>query len=192
MTPDSSRNIKTPIYLSELIILKSMIINKYEYYAKQAKKEGFEQISAIFTETLTQKKNHIKTIYRLLESQQTEVTIEQKFSAIGSTIENLTDSLLLENELIRKIENFNTVIWAEGRKKEHTKLKLFLQISEFYVERFSKLLENIKQDKVFKKDQKVKWICRKCGLIYESTNALHNCPGCEHPQAYFEMLAENY
>jgi rubrerythrin len=71
-------------------------------------------------------------------------------------------------------------------------LKLFRQIKDFYAERFEKLASNIENGTVFKKDKKVKWICRKCGLIYESERALKNCPGCEHPQAYFEILAENY
>ena len=192
MDPNPPKNNRTSVYLSDIIIIKSLIINKYEYFAKQAKKEGYEQISAIFVETLTQQKNHIKTLFRLLEGKQPEITVHLGFSAIGSTAENLAEAIRSEKELVEKIEGYNIDIWEDGMKKEHTKLKLFAQISQFYSERFSKLAENIETGQVFRKDQKVKWICRKCGLIYESTHALHNCPGCEHPQAYFEVLAENY
>ncbi len=192
MESESYKNNKTSTYLAEIIILKSQIITKYEYYAKQAKKEGFEQINSIFLETLNQEKNHIKTIFRLLKGQNPEVTMVINSSVIGTTVENLKDAINSEKEIVSKIEEYNKVIWEEGNKKEFTKLKLFEQISSFYIERFMKFSSNIENGTVFKKDKKVKWICRKCGLIHESLSALHNCPGCEHPQAYFEVLAENY
>ena len=89
-------------------------------------------------------------------------------------------------------EEFERIAWEEGFKQAATKLKLFRRIKSFYQERYEKLIFNIEEGIVFKRDKKVKWICRKCGLIYESERALKNCPGCEHPQAYFEILAENY
>ena len=89
-------------------------------------------------------------------------------------------------------DEFEKTAWNEEFKQIATKLKLFRQIKRFYAERFEKLATNIENGTVFKKDKKVKWICRKCGLIFESDRELKNCPGCEHPQAYFEILAENY
>ncbi len=178
--------------ISNLLLIKSQLIQKYTYFAKQAKKEGFEQISAIFTETLTQQTNHVKTLFRLLEGTNARAELMLSIPKIGSTAANLQDSIQSEHHVISVINEILPVAWDAGLKKEHTKLKLFLQISQFYEQRFAKLLTNIQEDTVFRKEEKVKWICRKCGLIYESERALHNCPGCEHPQAYFEILAENY
>jgi len=185
-------NIITPQNLLQILLTKSQLIQKYEYFAKQAKKDGFEQISAIYTETLTQQTNHVKTLFRLLEGHQLSSTIDLFIPKIGNTIENLKDAINSELHLVSLIESALPVAWEEEQKKAHTKIKLFLQISRFYQSRFGKLLENIETGTVFRKKEKVKWICRKCGLIYEGERALHNCPGCEHPQAYFEILSENY
>ncbi len=182
----------TPENLLQIMLTKSQLIQKYEYFAKQAKKDGFEQISSIFLETLTQQTNHVKTLFRLLEGAAVSSSLNLFIPKIGSTAENLLDAIQSEKQIIGLIENAMPVAWNEERKKAHTKIKLFLQISQFYQNRFEKLHQNIETDMVFKKDEKVKWICRKCGLIYESERALHNCPGCEHPQAYFEILSENY
>lgn len=178
--------------ISSLLLFKSQLVQKYTYFAKQAKKDGFEQISAIFTETLTQQTNHVKTLFRLLEGSTAQCDIAIPIPKIGSTPENLKDAVSSENQIMLTISEVLPIAWEAGLKKEHTKLKLFLQISEFYENRFRKLLSNIENDSVFRKEEKVKWICRKCGLIYESERALHNCPGCEHPQAYFEIFVENY
>lgn len=192
METNQTIHLYTPENLLHIMLTKSQLIQKYEYFAKQAKKDGFEQISSIFTETLTQQTNHVKTLFRLLEGTAVSSNINLYIPKIGSTAENLLDAIQSEKQIIGLIENAMPVAWNEEQKKAHTKIKLFLQISQFYQNRFEKLHHNIETDRVFKKDEKVKWICRKCGLIYESERALHNCPGCEHPQAYFEILSENY
>ena len=87
---------------------------------------------------------------------------------------------------------FEKTAWEEGFKSIATKFNLIAKIEQFHELRFKRLLENIDSQMVFKKDEKVKWICRKCGYVHESKSALQNCPACEHPQAYFEILAENY
>jgi len=147
----------------------------------------------LFAETAEQKKSHTKTMFRFLEGCELQVTSTFKAEPIGTTPENLKAAFEAENSqlemLYAEAEQF---AWDEGFKQVATKLKLFRQIKKFYAERFEKLAANIENETVFKKDKKVKWICRKCGLIYESDRALKNCPGCEHPQAYFEILAENY
>ena len=174
-------------------ILESQATQKYQWYAKVAIKEGYQQIGAIFLETAEQKKSHCKTLFRLLEGCEVEVTATLIAEPIGNTLDCLKDALTAENEQETKYYSaFENKAWEEGFKKAATKLKLFRQIKNFYASRFAKLVANIENVEVFIRKKKVKWICRKCGLIYESERALKNCPGCEHPQAYFEILSENY
>jgi len=172
---------------------ETQAIQKYLWFAKVATKEGYQQIAAIFIETAEQKKSHTKTLFRFLEGCEPEVITTFKAETIGTTLENLKASYEAENmQHSTLFAEFEQSAWDEGFKQVATKLKLFRRIKKFYAERFEKLAANIENGTVFKKDKKVKWICRKCGLIYESERALKNCPGCEHPQAYFEILAENY
>ncbi len=168
-------------------------IRRCEIFAKQAKKEGFEQISAIFLEVAEQKRSHTKTFYRFLDT--CEVDLNISFSSLPYP--DLLDMLKISSEDELKesehtFEEMERAAWEEGFKGIATKFKLFRKIKLFYHERYSKLLSNLEEGKVFERDEKVKWICRKCGFIYESNRALKNCPACEHPQAYFEILAENY
>jgi len=178
--------------VAALYLLKLQAINQYEFFAKQAQKDGYQQISAIFTETHTQMRNHAKTLFRFLEDSEPTVNLQVKSPGIGDTTENLMAAVANEKDMLTLLKQCEDLAWSEEQKKIATKLKLFSQISQFYLDRFEKLLKNIEEGNVFKKEKKVKWICRKCGLIHESERALHNCPGCEHPQAYFEVLAENY
>lgn len=177
----------------QVFAIETQAIQKYLWFAKAASKEGYEQIAAIFTETAEQKKSHAKTLFRLLEGCELQVTSTYKAEPIGTTRENLEAASKAENEQTELLyAEAEQSAWNDGYKQAATKLKLFRQIKKFYANRFEKLASNIENGTVFKKDKKVKWICRKCGLIYESDRALKNCPGCEHPQAYFELLAENY
>jgi rubrerythrin len=183
----------TALNISKAFAAETQAIQKYQWFAKIAVKEGYQQIAAIFTETAEQKKSHSKTLFRFLEGCEMEVTTSFKAEALGTTLENLKAAIDAENDQYSLLfSEAEQVAWDEGLKQIATKLKLFRQIKKFYAERFGKLASNIENDTVFKKDKKVKWMCRKCGLIYESERALKNCPGCEHPQAYFEVLAENY
>jgi rubrerythrin len=183
----------TAQHVMKAFAIETQAIQKYLWFAKVATKEGYQQIAAIFTETAEQKKSHSKTFFRFLEGCEIEITAAFKAEPIGTTLENLNAASKAEklqhSELFSEYEQ---VAWAEGYKQIATKLKLFRQIKNFYAQRFEKLAANIENGTIFKRDKKVKWICRKCGLIFESENALKNCPGCEHPQAYFEILAENY
>lgn len=184
---------RTALNLMSAFALETQAIQKYLWFAKVATKEGYQQIAAIFTETAEQKKSHTKTLFRFLEGCELEVTSTFKTEPIGTTSENLKASVAAETHQHEvQLAEFESIAWEEGYKQIATKLKLFRQIKKFYAERFAKLAENIENGTVFRKEKKVKWICRKCGLIYESDRALKNCPGCEHPQAYFEVLAENY
>jgi rubrerythrin len=172
---------------------ESMAISRYEYYAKVAKREGYEQIAAIFEETAEQEKSHAKTFYRFIEGSTVDVNACYPVALIGTTIENLKASLEGEHEEWSEVyAAFEKTAWEEGFKDIATQFKLIATIEKFHEERFSMLLDNIKKGKVFKREKKVKWQCRKCGFIHESKTALQNCPACGHQQAYFEILAENY
>jgi rubrerythrin len=179
--------------LIQALAIETQAIQKYSWFAKQAKKDGFEQMAAIFLEVAEQKKSHTKTFFRFLESVSVEMNSTFSVPPIGNTPENLKQGSSSElSEAIELYALFEKVAWDEGFKQIATKFKLFRQIKTFYSQRFNILADNIVNDRVFRREKKVKWICRKCGLIYESEHALKNCPGCEHPQAYFEILAENY
>ena len=183
----------TAINLIQALAIETQTIQKYSWFAKQAKKDGFEQMAAIFLEIAEQKKSHTKTIFRFLESISVEMNSTFAIPPIGTTLDNLRQAASSEhNEAIELYAQFEKTAWDEGFKQIATKLKLFRQIKTFYSQKFNILADNIVNDRVFRREKKVKWICRKCGLIYESERALKNCPGCEHPQAYFEILAENY
>ncbi|HEX7411208.1 MAG TPA: ferritin family protein [Bacteroidales bacterium] len=183
----------TAINLIQALAIETQTIQKYSWFAKQAKKDGFEQMAAIFLEIAEQKKSHTKTIFRFLESISVKMNSTFAIPPIGSTLDNLRQAASSEqNEAIELYAQFEKTAWDEGFKQIATKLKLFRQIKTFYSQKFNILADNIVNDRVFRREKKVKWICRKCGLIYESERALKNCPGCEHPQAYFEILAENY
>lgn len=183
----------TAQHVMQAFAIETQTIQKYLWFAKVATKEGYHQIAAIFTETAEQKKSHTKTLFRFLEGCELEITSTFKAESIGTTLDNLRTAFKAEkHQSSDLLSEYEQVAWDAGFKQIATKLKLFRQIKNFYAERFEKLASNIENGTVFKKDKKVKWICRKCGLIFESDRALKNCPGCEHPQAYFEILAENY
>lgn len=184
---------KTELNVARAWMIESANIRRCEIFAKQAKNDGYEQISAILSEVAEQKRSHTKTLYKFLENSQVEISLPFNSKGIGGVLECLLESAETESaEADGLFEQFEQIAWEEGFKGIATKFKLFRRIKQFYHERYAILAQNIEEGKVFKRDKKVKWICRKCGLIYESERALKNCPGCEHPQAYFEILAENY
>jgi rubrerythrin len=179
--------------LIQALAIETQTIQRYSWFAKQAKKDGYEQMAAILLEVEEQKKSHTKTLFRFLEGISVELNFACSIPTIGDTLDNLRQAVASENsEAAGLFVQFEKTAWDEGFKQIATKFKLFRQIKIFYADRFNALSENITNDRVFRREKKVKWICRKCGLIYESERALKNCPGCEHPQAYFEILAENY
>jgi rubrerythrin len=179
--------------LIQALAIETQTIQKYTWFAKQAKKDGYEQMAAIFMEVAEQKKSHTKTMFRFLEGLTAELNSTFTIPPISATLENLQSVVAFENKEANELYVvFEKTAWDEGFKQIATKFKLFRQIKLFYANRFNTFADNIVNDHVFRREKKVKWICRKCGLIYESERALKNCPGCEHPQAYFEILVENY
>ncbi len=172
---------------------ESQARNRYTYFAKQAGKEGFVQISDIFAETADQEKEHAKRLFKLLEGGEVEITGAFPAGVIGTTLENLKESAAGENyEHTTMYPEF-----AETAKKEGFEAiaVIFMAIAvaeKQHEKRYVDLMKNIEADRVFKRGESVKWRCRNCGYLYEGDQAPEMCPACAHPQAHFELLGENW
>ena len=172
---------------------ESQAKNRYTFFAKIAKTEGYEQIAEIFAKTALEEESHAKIFFKFFEGGPIEITATYPAGKLGTTPENLLAAAEGENEEWTKIYlEFAEIAKEEGFTKIATKFKLISQVEAEHEKRFRKLLKNIEEGKVFKKEKKVKWVCRKCGYVHEGENALENCPLCEHPKAYFEEMQENY
>jgi len=172
---------------------ESQAKNRYEFAAKVAKEEGYEQIAGIFSETALQEQQHAKRFFRFLEGGMLEITATYPAGKTESTKENLLAAAEGEHEECTLLyPEFAKVAEAEGFTQVATAFKAIAQAEKGHEDRYRKLLENIMQDKVFQRGEKVFWYCRKCGYIHFGTKALKNCPACGHPEAYFELLATNY
>ena len=154
--------------------------NKYTYFASVAKKEGYEQISAFFLETADNEKEHAKLWFKRLQG-------------IGDTMENLNSAAAGENyEWTSMYKEFAEVARAEGFDDIAEQMDHVAAVEKHHEERYLQLLENIKDGKVFKREQTCHWICRNCGYVLEGDTAPEKCPACVHPQAYFQLWMENY
>lgn len=175
---------------------ESQARNRYTYFASVAKKEGDEQISAIFTETADNEKEHAKVFFKHLEKSNglpVEITASYPAGKIGTTKENLFAAANGEKEEWEKLyPEFEKIARKEGFKDIAESFKQIAEVEEKHEKRYRKLLKNIEEGKVFKKDKVVKWICRNCGYVHEGKEAPEVCPACKHPQAYYELLKENY
>ena len=172
---------------------ESQAKNRYTFFAKQAKKEGFEQIAAFFEETAQNEEQHAKIFFRFLEGGPVEITATYPAGVIGTTAENLKAAAAGEKEEWSELyPEFAKTASSEGFSMVATAWKLIAQVEEHHEKRYRKLLNNMEKNRVFEKEEKVYWVCRKCGYVHFGTRALQNCPACQHPQAYFEVLVENY
>ncbi len=175
---------------------ESQARNRYTYFASVAKKEGLEQISAIFLETAENEKEHAKIFFKHLEKlngEHLEITASYPAGKIGTTSENLLAAANGEKEEWGKLyPEFEKVAREEGFKDIADSFKEIAEVEEQHEKRYRKLLENVKNNSVFKKDKVVKWKCRNCGYVHEGKDAPKLCPACKHPQAYYEVLEENY
>lgn len=172
---------------------ESQARNRYTYFASVAKKEGFEQISAIFLETADNEKEHAKVFFQYLEGG--EVIIEAAYPAgkIGTTKENLLAAAEGEKmEWGTLYPEFERVAREEGFPEIADSFKEIAEVEQQHEKRYRKLLENLENNTVFRKDRVVKWKCRNCGYVHEGVEAPKVCPACKHPQAYYELLSENY
>jgi rubrerythrin len=172
---------------------ESQARNKYTYYASAAKKEGYVQISAIFTETADQEKEHAKRLFKFLEGG--EVMIQAAFPAgvISSTSDNLKEALDGEtHEWTEMYPSFAKTAREEGFDAIATVFESIAIAEKQHARRYEKLKNNVDGKKVFKKDKAVIWRCLNCGYITEAVEAPKACPACAHPQEYFEVMAENW
>ena len=172
---------KTEANLATAFAGESQARNKYTYYASKAKKEGFEQIAALFTETANNEKEHAKIWFKLLHD------------GIADTATNLKDAAAGENyEWTDMYATFAKEAKEEGFDKIAYLFEEVAKIEKSHEERYLALLDNVENDKVFKKGDKVVWVCANCGHLYVGDKAPGVCPVCSHPQAYFQLEAKNY
>lgn len=172
---------------------ESQARNRYTYFESVARKEGFEQIAAIFEETANNEKEHAKVFFKHLEGG--DVVIEAGYPAgkIGTTAENLLAAAEGEKmEWGTLYPEFEKVAREEGFNEIADSFKEIAEVEEKHEKRYRKLLENVKNKTVFKKDKVVKWKCRNCGYVHEGIEAPKECPACKHPQSFYELLCENY
>ncbi|MDP4185850.1 MAG: rubrerythrin family protein [Bacteroidota bacterium] len=184
---------KTEQNLLKAFAGESQARNRYEFFAKVAKEEGYEQISAIFQQTATQEKAHAKRFFKFLEGNLTEITATYPAGRIGTTVENLKASADGENEEWTDLyPEFAAIAEEEGFVKVAVAFKAIAQVEARHEKRYRKLLQNVEENKVFQKDEEVEWVCRECGFVHKGKSAPKNCPSCLHSQAYFEVNSENY
>ena len=166
---------------------------RYTYFASVAKKEGYEQIAAIFTETADQEKEHAKRMFKWLEGGMVEITASYPAGVIGTTAENLKAAAAGENEeWTADYPHFADVADEEGFPAIAAMYRNIAIAEKAHEERYLAFLNNIENDTVFKKEGETVWQCRNCGFVHEGTEAPKACPACLHPQAYFEVKKTNY
>ncbi len=189
----SIKGTRTELNLLKAFAGESQARNRYTFFASAAKKEGFEQISGIFTETADNEKEHAKVFFKYLEGGDTEITASYPAGKIGTTAENLLAAA--EGELMEwgtLYPEFAKIADEEGFADVAESFRQIAEVEAHHEKRYRKLLENVNGFKVFKKDGVVMWKCRNCGYVYEGAEAPLECPACKHPQAYYELLCENY
>ncbi len=173
---------------------ESQARNRYTMFAKIAKKEGYEQIAALFLETAEQELQHAKVFFRYLETgEAVEITAMYPAGIEGTTKENLKAAAMGEHEEWADLyPEFAKVAEEEGFKDIAVSYKMIAKVEAEHEKRYLKLLDNIEKDRVFEKEDKIEWMCRNCGFVHTGKKALKNCPACQHPEAYFEIHATNY
>jgi len=172
---------------------ESQARNRYTFFASAAKKEGYEQISAIFLETADNEKEHAELFFKLLEGGMTEITASYPAGVIGTTAENLKEAADGEKlEWGTLYPDFAAVAEKEDFEEIANTFRMVAKVEKEHERRYRKLLANIEQGKVFKKDKIIKWKCRNCGHVYEGSEAPERCPVCDHTRSYFEVWCENY
>jgi rubrerythrin len=184
---------KTEQNLLKAFAGESQARNRYTYFAGQAKKEGYEQIGAIFAETADNEKEHAQVFFNHLEGGPAEITATYPAGKTGTTAENLLAAAEGEKEEWTMLyPDFAGIAEAEGFADVGTSFREIAEVEEQHERRYRKLLANVKSGKVFSRDTPVLWHCRNCGYIHEGPTAPDECPACKHAQAYYELWAETY
>lgn len=172
---------------------ESQARNRYTFFASVARKEGYEQIANIFTETAGNEKEHAEIFFKYLKGGDLEITAAYPAGLIGKTEANLkaaADGEKMEWSVL--YAEFEKTAREEGFEDIATSFKEIAEVEEFHEKRYRKLAKNVASGEVFKKNKTVKWHCTNCGYIHEGPEAPDVCPACKHTQAYYELLAENY
>jgi rubrerythrin len=189
----SIKGTKTEQNLLKSFAGESQARNRYEFFAKAARTEGYEQIGAIFEETANQERVHAKRFFKFLEGGMVEITASYPAGKIGTTKENLKAAAEGEHEEWADLyPRFAQVAQEEGFPEIAGAFKMIAKVETEHERRYLKLLQNISEDRVFIKAGKVWWKCIKCGYVYESEKALETCPACLHPKAFMQVREENY
>ena len=189
----SLKGTKTEQNLLKSFAGESQARMRYDYFAKQAKKEGLEQIAAIFDETALNEKEHAKRFFKFLEGGMVEITAAYPAGKIGTTLENLKAAAEGENEEWTDLyPSFAKVAEQEGFSEIATAFRMIAKVEKAHEERYLKLCENLESGKVFERDGKVVWKCINCGYLHEGKKAPDLCPTCLHPQSHFEIRELNY
>ncbi|MEA3355467.1 MAG: rubrerythrin family protein [Patescibacteria group bacterium] len=166
---------------------------RYDYFSKQAKKDGLEQISAIFAETALNEKEHAKRFFKFLEGRHIEITATYPAGKISTTLENLKAAAQGEKEeWLELYPKFAKTAKKEGFTEIATAFKMIAKAEKAHEERYKKLYKNLELGKVFKRNKKIIWKCNNCGYLHEGKFAPKKCPACLHPQSYFQIKETNY
>ena len=172
---------------------ESQARNRYSYYAKAAKKDGYVQVSAIFEETAEQERAHAKRLFKLLEGGELEITAGFPAGVVGSTLDNLKAAAAGENhEHTSMYPEFAKIARDEGLNSIAAVFESIAVAEQWHEKRYNALAANIEEGSVFSKSAAVTWTCRKCGYTHNGEDAPEACPACAHPQAYFEVACENW
>lgn len=172
---------------------ESQARTRYDYFASQARKEGLEQMWAIFTETALNEKEHAKRFFKFLQGGVAEITAAYPAGKIGTTLENLEAAADGENEEWTALyQEFAKVAEEEGFSEIAAAYRLIAMVEKSHEARYRKLYKNLQEGKVFERDGKVVWKCLNCGYLHEGAKAPEKCPACLHPQAFFAIKEENY
>ncbi|MDR0567200.1 MAG: rubrerythrin family protein [Prevotellaceae bacterium] len=172
---------------------ESQARNRYTFFSKVAKKEGYEQIAAIFAETAGNEEEHAKLFFKYLEGGPLEITATFPAGVIGSTTQNLLAAASGEQEEWEQLyPEFAQIAEKEGFPAIAETFRRVALVEKHHEERYRKLLQNIERGEAFVKPEQTLWKCRNCGYVHEGAAAPDSCPACKHPQAYFELLADNF
>jgi rubrerythrin len=189
----SIKGTKTEKNLLKAFAGESQARNRYTYFASAAKKEGYEQIANIFLETAENEKEHAKVFFKHLEGGDVEITSSYPAGIIKETKANLEEAAAGENmEWTSLYSDFAQVAKSEGLPEVERSFEQISEVERFHESRYRKLISNIANKEVFKKNLSVKWHCINCGYVVEGSEAPKECPACKHPQSYYEVLAENF
>jgi len=189
----SLKGTKTEQNLLKAFAGESQARNRYSYFASKARKEGYEQIAAIFEETAENEKEHAKVFFKHLQGGEVEIVASYPAGVIGTTKENLLAAAEGEKmEWGTLYPDFSKTAEKEGFPEIARSFSYIAKVEASHEKRYRTLLKNVEKNKVFKREEKVRWKCRNCGYIHEGSEPPQTCPACQHPQGYYEIFVETY